>query len=264
MYLMYIDESGNTGTDYKNKEQPILTMSGVIVKDTNWLEINNELSELKRELFGKSDIEIHAALMYNPKHNPKKEAERFWRERDWRENIEALDKIVDFMIASELTLMSINLNKKQLKDYSNSDIDPYYLGLICLSYCFDIFLGTNNDKGGIITDKISSIDENLTQDILNILRISDEYKIHNIIERPLKTDSRLSNFVQLADVAAFCRNKYITWDGVNADERLKLSRKEKEICRMDDKLYDSIYYLGELPRRDIILSEFKKLLNIIK
>lgn len=29
MYLMYADESGNTGTDYDNKEQPIFVLAGV-------------------------------------------------------------------------------------------------------------------------------------------------------------------------------------------------------------------------------------------
>jgi len=33
MYILYADESGNTGTDYDNKEQPIFVLGGLIVED---------------------------------------------------------------------------------------------------------------------------------------------------------------------------------------------------------------------------------------
>ncbi|MCI8655522.1 MAG: helix-turn-helix domain-containing protein, partial [Clostridia bacterium] len=36
MYLIYADESGNTGTDYDNKEQPIFVIAGVLIDDANW------------------------------------------------------------------------------------------------------------------------------------------------------------------------------------------------------------------------------------
>ena len=41
MYLMYADESGNTGTDYDNKEQPIFVLAGILVEDKKWHDINN-------------------------------------------------------------------------------------------------------------------------------------------------------------------------------------------------------------------------------
>ena len=42
MYLMYVDESGNTGTDYDNKEQPIFALVGVVIKDKKWHEVNEK------------------------------------------------------------------------------------------------------------------------------------------------------------------------------------------------------------------------------
>ena len=41
MYLMYSDESGNTGTDLDNKQQPIFALAGIIVKDEKWHKIND-------------------------------------------------------------------------------------------------------------------------------------------------------------------------------------------------------------------------------
>ena len=68
MYLMYADESGNTGTDYDNKEQPILSLAGIVVEDKKWHEINDYFEEEKnklqnsialiKEVIGRCDYEI--------------------------------------------------------------------------------------------------------------------------------------------------------------------------------------------------------------
>ena len=41
MYLMYADESGNTGSDLDNKEQPIFVLSGIFVETNKWHHIND-------------------------------------------------------------------------------------------------------------------------------------------------------------------------------------------------------------------------------
>ena len=65
---MYIDESGNTGTDYNNSEQPFFVMAGIIVPDDKWFELDRGISELKSTLFpDNKNVEIHAAKMFNPR-----------------------------------------------------------------------------------------------------------------------------------------------------------------------------------------------------
>ena len=259
MFLMYIDESGNTGTNYKDKDQPFLTMSGVIVKDTDWIRIDSEITELKQKLFKSTDVEIHAALMYNPRKRT-----HFWGERSLVENLKSLESIVDFMVRSEIKLISCNISKQNIKNHLGGDmkVDPYYFGLIVLSYWFDMFLISDNSRGSIITDRIDSIDERITHSILNILRFTDEYNITNIIERPLKTDAKMSNLVQIADVAAFCFNKRISWR-----KKAKLSNKEQHMVEIAQKLDDICYTKdGIFEKRDIIISKFKNLVydNVIK
>ena len=51
MYLMYADESGNTGTDYDNKEQPIFVLGSVSLEHTNWHKNNDYFNERKIEIF---------------------------------------------------------------------------------------------------------------------------------------------------------------------------------------------------------------------
>lgn len=47
MYILYADESGNTGTDYDNKEQPIFVLGGLIIKDKKWHKINEVFNREK-------------------------------------------------------------------------------------------------------------------------------------------------------------------------------------------------------------------------
>jgi len=143
--------------------------------------------------------------------------------------------------------------------------------LIFLSYWFDIFLNSKKSKGSIITDRIDSIDEKTTYDILNILRLSNEYKINNIIERPLKTDSKMSNMIQIADITAFCTNKVISWKDLHTES--KLTDKQKSLFNISVKLTKIPYNSADNPpiediiySKNIILSKFKKLIedNIIQ
>ncbi|MCL2095618.1 MAG: DUF3800 domain-containing protein [Oscillospiraceae bacterium] len=264
---MYIDESGNTGTNYKDKQQPYFTMSGVIIKDGDWIKVDEELSELKKNLFGKKDIEIHSALMYNPRRNTP-----FWGQRTLQQNLNALEAAVDFMADSGLGIITVSIHKPSIKDIIGQDIkiDPYYFALVCLSYWFDLFLTDKKSKGSIITDRIDSIDEKITYSILNILRLEEEYKINNIIERPLKTDSKMSNMVQLADVSAFFENKYFLLTDMGINDISDSSKFKREYILKNFKKINSI----ENPNRNlidykmskIIVSKFKELIktNAIK
>ena len=48
MYLMYLDESGSTGLDLDNKNQPYFVLAGVSVKDAKWHEINDYFEQEKK------------------------------------------------------------------------------------------------------------------------------------------------------------------------------------------------------------------------
>ena len=51
MKLYYADESGNTGMDLDNKEQPIFVLGSICLEDKNWHEINNYFNKRKVEMF---------------------------------------------------------------------------------------------------------------------------------------------------------------------------------------------------------------------
>ena len=50
MYILYADESGNTGTDFDNSQQPIFVLGSVLVNENNWHNINRLLDYKKAEI----------------------------------------------------------------------------------------------------------------------------------------------------------------------------------------------------------------------
>lgn len=67
MYLMYADESGNTGTDYDNKDQPIFVLGSISLEYRNWHKINDYFNERKVEIFKEfKAIEIHTNEIFSP------------------------------------------------------------------------------------------------------------------------------------------------------------------------------------------------------
>lgn len=70
MKLYYADESGNTGTDLDNPEQPTFVLGAINVTEKNWHTINDHFNRKKEEIFEKfNDIEIHTNEIFNPSKN---------------------------------------------------------------------------------------------------------------------------------------------------------------------------------------------------
>ena len=65
MKILYADESGNTGTDLDNKQQPIFVLAGVLVDENNWHSINNTFNEEKIKILPiLQNYEIHTNELF--------------------------------------------------------------------------------------------------------------------------------------------------------------------------------------------------------
>src|SRR5262245_23446103 len=68
MHLVYIDESGNTGTDLGDPQQPVFVLGSLIVPTDDWQSLEVDLERAIAQLFPKLStdaVEIHAADLRN-------------------------------------------------------------------------------------------------------------------------------------------------------------------------------------------------------
>jgi hypothetical protein len=52
MNLVYIDESGNTGLNLKDSQQPIFILAAMILPELKWFALESPFLDIAREYFG--------------------------------------------------------------------------------------------------------------------------------------------------------------------------------------------------------------------
>lgn len=204
MYLMYADESGSTGTDYDNKQQPIFSLTGICVEDCKWHEINNKFEEEKIKIYSEfKNNEIHASELFNA---PKSST---FNKYSWEQNLKALEKVVNLITSLDITIYNTTIDKQGFKKHISSKfcksikLDPYLYAFGNIYFSFNEHLIGLNSYGIIFTDEMQSV-----TDSLELLYPKLKETNSNIIENSLYLDSKKNNFIQMADVCALYFNKY--------------------------------------------------------
>ena len=70
MHLIYLDESGNTGNNLQETQQPIFVLASLVVPEQKWLPLETELQAAVDRFFPAprpDDFEIHANEIINPR-----------------------------------------------------------------------------------------------------------------------------------------------------------------------------------------------------
>jgi Protein of unknown function (DUF3800) len=68
MHFFYIDETGCTGADLKNAEQPIFVIGGIDVTDEKWRETHAIIRDTLKDFYGETlpkNFELHARDLIN-------------------------------------------------------------------------------------------------------------------------------------------------------------------------------------------------------
>lgn len=238
MYLLYLDESGSTGTDLDNKSQPIFCLTGVVVEDKKWHKINDYFQEEKIKIYPDfKDIEIHTNELFNS--NPKS---HFYK-NDWKDNFIILEKLVDLISSLDIKITSAIINKKLYKKSfgNNIIVDPYLYSFATLYKTSNEILSNANEYGIFFCDELKNMEESL--EIL-YPKLKEENK--NIIEKTFYINSKKNNFIQIADICSFYINKY----NCILNNTYSMSSLKKEHCI---KMYEKIYKLFGKYEENIIL-----------
>lgn len=206
MYILYADESGNTGTDYDNKEQPIFVLAGVLIQDAIWHEINNYFNKRKIEILPiLQDYEIHTNELFN---SSKKS---IFNQFNWQDNFKTMEKLIDLILELDITVNFIAIDKKQFKKsvcntFKNSiKIEPYIYSFGMMYDLVSNSLLQQKDKGIMFLDDILTIPSAL-HNIYPILSKNNS----TMIEEAMFLNSKNSNFIQIADIFAFYIEKYFS------------------------------------------------------
>lgn len=200
MRLLYIDESGSTGTDLDNKKQPFFVLAGVCIADKDWHQVNDYFEKEKIKIYPDfKNIEIHTNELFNS--NPKS----VFYKNYWKDNFTILEKLVDLVSKLNIKVTNAVILKKTYKKHfgGNIIVDPYLFSYAALYENFNTFLSKHKDYGIVFCDELKSMEESL-EFLYPRLKIDNT----NIIEKTFYLNSKKNNFIQIADLCSFYINKY--------------------------------------------------------
>lgn len=195
MYMLYLDETGINASDTH------LILGGVIVDAKNWKDLNEAITNIKKEYFSSVYVELKGLRRYksetlddrrpNPFHNMDKNT------RD-----EFSRKLKNIIHTNKFIYIAAIVNKKKLTDKYVRPYDPYILAYKFLIERFDNYLISKEDNGIIYIEFSNrSLKDNL-EEAHNIYASTGTgfQEIKKIVESCHFVIGPKNNFVQVSDL----------------------------------------------------------------
>jgi len=235
MNLVYIDESGNTGTNLRDAQQPIFLLAAMILPETKWFSLEQKFFEIAERYLGRKlsyPFEIHAADL--------KSGRGIFKDIPLKQCLSFRDEILQLLLDNEVAIIYRRIIKAKFEAFCNENygpgikVDPYVMALpfVCMEVDHWLKRKGANELGLLIIDEQK---ENLeyVERSLRTLRLdsASNLKTTNIVEKGFFVDSAKSFAVQMIDLAAYYIRKY-------EESRMKLP-----VSDFDRQTFDKIKQL---------------------
>jgi hypothetical protein len=203
MYLIYLDENGNTGQDLDNTDQPIHFIAGIAIKDDRIPKIEKKILSLIPAFSAheeNQDFEFHGSDLYSGK--------KCFKKVSVSKRLEVFFSFVDIMEEEELYFFCQGIHKKKLKSKYSNPFHPHTLAFMYIIEKIDMFLEESNSIGMVIMDHNEENAQQVINDFRNYKRLGtsfgfDARDIKHFIENVLYVKSHNSYLMQLADVLGY-------------------------------------------------------------
>lgn len=207
MHLIYLDESGQTGTNLKDTIQPVFVLGALIVPESCWLALEKDLQVAIEKAFPSprpDDFEIHATEISNPRYGFIKQfsiSHRLAFRDEW------------FRIAQKHSLKFIYraISKKRFADWSYNTfgsgvaINPHVAAFPLVARVVDDLLKSlpGSPLGIFISDENREVVGDIEKAIRFFRGAEGGLKLGQIIEKGFFIESEKSLVLQLCDLCVY-------------------------------------------------------------
>lgn len=207
MYIMYIDESGDT-IPISQKGKNFLVLTGCIIHENEKFIIDSRFREIKSKYYQNQDVEIKSNFLRYANPDLKEGSPIKLNDREKYNELEA--DITELLKSIPVKLYSVVIYKEGYWSKYPAQ-NPYNIAYIFLIERFQKFLKENNAYGiSIIDPREGQVEKSFMNDELDSvhdkLRWSDGgfwKKCPNVIEKILFSDSHKTIGIQLADLYCY-------------------------------------------------------------
>lgn len=212
MYLTYFDDTGGTGRNYSDPQQPVQGLCSVSIDEAIWRDVEHDCRLVVDEHFpeeadrflASGAFELHASAIY--------QGSGAFRRKAFEERLRLLDDIVEVIIAHRLPVLGVYIDKKRaqevlVKFLTMDDIDNVLFMMLYINLATHLSMSKGNERTIMIGDH-DSIQPNDAEQFEH--QVSRSEPGRHILESARFVDSHRSFGVQLADAAAYLLRRHIT------------------------------------------------------
>lgn len=177
MVLIYIDESGDTGTNFNDPEQPVFVLGAMMITQEKWKELEKRFQGVFYEAFnGKvpDNFELHTTDMVSRR--------KLFAGFSLEYTIKIRDELFRLIETMSLPIFYRKIDKRRYWNYcqkrfgSGIKIDPYIMAFPFISLKVDAWLKEENELGIFIFDEHRSLID--IEQSLKSLRLPKKAGLH--------------------------------------------------------------------------------------
>lgn len=210
MYLIYLDESGNTGVDLADSHQPVFVLGALLVPEEKWLPLEGDLTALIERYFPSPrppDFELHATELINPR--------GYFRQFAVAHRLEFYHHVLQIAARHQLRFVYRSIVKRNFARWLQHTfgpgilINPHVAAFSLAAQVIQEYLKSlpGPPLGILISDDNREVTPDVEKSIRILRRDSSKLRLGQIIEKGFFIDSSLSLPLQLCDLCTYAARR---------------------------------------------------------
>ena len=220
MQFIFIDETGNSGRDLTNAEQPFHILVGVVIPHMALAQVQQQMFEIAKEYyrddFEKADFEFKGFDLFKGHHLNK--------DKKVQERIAVAEKIFGIVKSSDFKVIATCIDKQKLHDKYKDPAHPHHLAFRFMIEAFEKHLLELDKWGLMVCDEIKEHEQSLIEDLETVKRQGSSVSILDSVHY---VKSHNSWSIQLSDVVTYFIGRY-----VKSQTKQELTRSDEQIKNM--------------------------------
>ena len=211
MYLIYLDESGNSGRNLADPQQPVFVLGALVVEESRWKPLESDLERaLAAHLkFPKAEsFEIHATDLRNGTGQ--------FEGVPLAERLALRDALLDIAHAHRLPFVYRAITKKRYTRWleqtygSGVFFNPHLAAFPLVAQVVNHYLHSlgPTELGILIMDENREVATSIERSVRLLRTDPGSLNLNRIIEKGFFVDSRKSIVLQLADLCVYQARKH--------------------------------------------------------
>ena len=251
MHLIYLDESGNTGNNLGDSEQPIFLLGALIVPEGCWQALERDLEMDLEQRFpeiASTGAEMHSSDL--------RAGRGVFKGVPVPDRIALRDSWLEIAHRHDLKFVCRSIEKKKFQHWvhgtfgSGVSINPYIAAFPLVALVVNEFLANLPVKalGSFISDENKEIVADIEKSIRQLRLAAGPLRLSQVVEKVFFIDSAKSRILQLCDLCAFNARKKeearVKGPVKSFDER-GVALVDRLVHRGNEQIWDVLAWLTE-------------------